>query len=70
MFCAGQAGYSTQGSKLKFALAAMSTFKASLPDLGIDSTKAPHTAAVIVDANKRKYVLRTTSSATAIVTQN
>ena len=43
--------------QLQFALAAMSTFQASLPDLGIEADKAPQTAAVIVDSNKRKYRL-------------
>lgn len=44
-------------TQLKYALAAMSTFTASLPDLGIEADKAPQSAAVIVDSNKRKYRL-------------
>ena len=55
--CTEQAGDGADGQQLKYALAAMSTFKASLPDLGIEADKAPHAAAVIVDANKRKYRL-------------
>ena len=33
----------TRGN-LKFALASMTTFQASLPDLGIDTEESPHTA--------------------------